>query len=109
MGGKIFGWLVTLFGLWMLADQIYMYLKEGYWLEMPATDIWLASSAGYWHFFGKGTQWYELKGPFALWLNNPQSWLGLHKIVWSVLHTLSLPFLVIVFGMVFVLTSNWSD
>ena len=70
---NIFGVLLILAGLVIVGFQVFLYFKDGQWTELPLLDL-------------------AVFGPekFVLWLNNPTSWIGLHKIIYGLLNLIPL-------------------
>jgi len=54
------GLLVSLAGLSVLAYQVYFYLKNGQWFPISVMSA---------------------TAPYVPWLRNPQSWIGLYKLI----------------------------
>ena len=79
LGGLIvlIGLLVALAGLGVLGLQIYGYLKIGEWKSVSLLSV---------------------AAPQLPWLNNPQSWLGLHAIVRDVLDIMPLSLALVLVG-----------
>jgi hypothetical protein len=79
LGGLIvlIGLLVALAGLGVLGLQIYGYLKIGEWKSVSLLSV---------------------AAPQLPWLNNPQSWLGLHAIVRNVLDIMPLSLALVLVG-----------
>lgn len=71
------GALIVLAGLGILAVQIYGYLRFGKW------ESW-----SFLHF----------ASPYLSWLGNPQSWLGLHKIVKNLMDIMPLSLALLLSG-----------
>ena len=74
-----------LFGFGALGFQAFLYLLNEEWIEIPL--FYIAS-------FGPSE--------FTSWLDNPASWIDLHKIVYGILDYVSLPLTLILVGMVMV-------
>ena len=65
---NVLGVLLILAGLVIVGFQVFLYFKNGQWIELPL--LYLAA-------FGPDE--------FVTWLNNPTSWVGLHKIIYVLL------------------------
>ncbi len=65
---NVLGVLLILAGFLIIGFQIFLYLKNGEWIKLPL--LYLVA-------FGPDN--------FVSWLDNPTSWLGLHKIVYGIL------------------------
>jgi len=71
------GWLIALAGAGVLVLQVYGYLETGTWRSISLLSV--ASS-------------------YLPWLNNPQSWFGLHKIVRDAAGLLPLSLVLVLLG-----------
>lgn len=71
------GLLVALAGLGVLGLQVFAYLKTGGWKSVSTLSV---------------------LSPYFPWLNNPQSWFGLHDIVRDMLGLLPLSLALVVLG-----------
>lgn len=79
--------LIVFSGFGVLGYQSALWLQEGVWTELPLLSVF--------NYFFDGAAIQE-------WLNNPQSWLGLHQIIdWS-LKSIPLSLTLIFQGMIFV-------
>jgi hypothetical protein len=79
--------LIVFSGFGVLGYQSALWLQEGVWTELPLSSVF--------NYFFDGAVLQE-------WINNPQSWLGLHKIIdWS-LKSIPLSLTLIFQGMIFV-------
>ncbi len=74
-----------LFGFGALGFQALVYLLNDEWIEMSL--LYITS-------FGPSE--------FTSWLDNPASWIALHKIVYGTLDYVSLPLILILVGIVMV-------
>ncbi len=79
------GGILMLFGFGILGFQAILYLLNEEWIEMPLL---------YFTSFGPSE--------FSSWLNNPASWIALHKIVYGILDYVPLSVTLILVGMVMV-------
>ncbi len=79
------GGILILFGFGALGFQALVYLLNEEWIEIPL--LYITS-------FGPSE--------FTSWLDNPASWIALHKIVYGILDYVSLPLTLILVGMVMV-------
>ena len=79
------GGILMLFGFGILGFQAFLYLLNEEWIEMPL--LYITS-------FGPSK--------FSSWLNNPASWIALHKIVYGILDYAPLSLTLILVGMVMV-------
>lgn len=76
------GWIGALMGLCMFGGlllvcfQAYMYLRDGFWTPAPAIKLF----------------------ENVEWVTNPQSWYGVHKIVYWLLNFFSFPVLLFLCG-----------
>jgi hypothetical protein len=70
---NIFGLLLIFAGLGIVVVQIFLYLKNGQWVELPLLYL-------------------TILGPdkFVSWLDNPISWIGFHKIIYGFLNAMPL-------------------
>jgi hypothetical protein len=85
---KIANWvggILLLAGFALLGVQVFLYLLNEEWVEMPL--LYLAS-------YGSTE--------FSSWLDSPTSWLTLHQIVYGILNFISLPFALILAGILMV-------
>ncbi|MGB5257497.1 MAG: hypothetical protein WBN07_13750 [Woeseiaceae bacterium] len=73
----VVGLLITLGGVGVLALQVYGYLKTGGWQSVSLQSVAVA---------------------YVPWLNNPQSWFGLHQIVRRAADLLPLSLALVVLG-----------
>ncbi len=80
-----FGGFLMLVGFGALGIQAFLYLLNEEWIEIPL--LYITS-------FGPSE--------FTSWLDNPASWIALHKIVYGILNYVSLPLTLILVGMVMV-------
>jgi hypothetical protein len=71
------GLLIALAGLGVFALQVYAYLKTGSWRSVSLLSVF---------------------SQYLPWLNNPQSWFGLHDIVRDATAILPLSFALVVLG-----------
>lgn len=69
---RFFGGLMALAGIALFIGQVWKYLKYGFWSQMPLLS-WVPSSV-------------------EEWVINPTSWIGLSKIIGSILSSVSVPF-----------------
>lgn len=85
---KIANWvggISLLAGFALLGVQVFLYLLNEEWVEMPL--LYLASYAS---------------TELSSWLDSPTSWLTLHQIVYGILNFISLPFALILVGILMV-------
>ena len=82
-GLRYAGVLMVFGGIALFLWQVWMYLKYGYWNEMPLLS-WAPSY-------------------IEEWVINPTSWLGLSKIIGSILSSVSAPFTLCLAGVPFIL------
>jgi len=75
------GILIILAGIALFGFQVFVYLKEGKWVEFPLS--FLAQ-------FGPNE--------FVSWLNHPTSWYGIHKIIHGTLELIPLSLFAIFVG-----------
>lgn len=66
---NIFGLILSMGGIALAMFQVFLYLKNGEWVRFHFLDVCIVFTPN----------------KIALWLENPSSWLGLHKIIHSVL------------------------
>jgi hypothetical protein len=81
---KIIGVIIILAGIGIVGFQIFIYLKNGEWIELPL--LYLVT-------YGPNE--------FVSWLYNPTSWLGLHKIIYGALKLIPLSLCLILVGAAF--------
>ena len=79
----LIGSLLVFAGFFILAFQIYYYLKNGNWIRIPLFVV-LEKLPG--------------ENQAFSWLKNPQSWYGLHKIIFGLLDFIPLSLFLIVAG-----------
>lgn len=79
------GGILMLLGFGALGIQAFLYLLNEEWIEIPL--LYITS-------FGPSE--------FTSWLDNPASWIALHKIVYGIFDYVSLPLTLILVGMVMV-------
>jgi len=79
----LISFLIPLSGIVVLAYQSFCWLKDGYWKAL-GTRIVLDK---------------VLPSNFFQWLHNPQSWLGLNKIISPIFNS-SLAMFLLVFGLI---------
>ena len=60
------GTILILSAILIFVDQVYIWLKKGDWVEIPLRIVFAIIPKG---------------SSLQLWLNDPQSWHGLHKLV----------------------------
>ena len=77
------GTIMVFIGIALFIGQAWRYLKYGFWPEMPMLS-WMSSNV-------------------AEWVTSPGSWIGLSKIVGSILRSVSAPFALCVLGFPFAL------
>ena len=78
---NIFGVILILTGIGIVGFQIFIYLKNRQWIELPL--LYLVA-------FGPNE--------FVSWLDNPTSWLGLHKIIYGALELIPLSIFSVLVG-----------
>jgi hypothetical protein len=78
------GIILILSGILIFVGQVYIWLKKGEWVEIPLRIVFAIIPEG---------------SPLQLWLNDPQSWHGLHKLVIGVLDFIPLSLFLIVLGL----------
>lgn len=90
-----------LYGLFLFATQVFNWFYSGVWVKYPLISLFVKIKNDGINIFGITNQdqnilipsfWY-VKSPS--WLAEPQSWIGLHKIVMFLLVNISLPFTII--------------
>ena len=82
--GFAVGYLLFIGGIGIVGWQVFIFLKVGQWVEVPLFSIaFLAPNS------------------IQSWLNDPTTWLGLHKIVMGVLEGCPLSCPLIIFGLGF--------
>lgn len=76
------GYLFIFIGLGIFGVQVFIFLKTGEWIKLPL--LYLAAL-----------------GPdnFVSWLDSPDSWLGVHKIIMGVLEIMPLSVSVFFWGL----------
>lgn len=75
------GVLCVFSGMAILCFQVFVYLKDGEWIEFPLSILFAFGPEG-----------------FLMWLNNPRSWFGLHKIINGVLEVMPLSLFFMIVG-----------
>lgn len=75
------GVLVALSGVGIIGFQIFIFLKGGTWVPLSMLELMPV-----------------IPSDLATWLRYPESWLGLHKIVYGFLGTMPLSLLALIIG-----------
>lgn len=75
------GGLVALTGVGICVFQIYAFLKNGAWISLSALELMPIFPSG-----------------LEAWVKYPQSWLGLHKIIYGLLDAMPLSLLALIVG-----------
>jgi len=88
------GLALVIFGIFLLGSQIFNFLKSGVWNEIPLVGIMAYAP-----------------DKIAAWVFEPQSWLGLHKIIISILNflPLSLTSAFVGFGLIAISTQEYDS
>lgn len=77
------GVLVVLSGVGVIGFQIFIFLKGGTWISLSMLELMPI-----------------IPGDLAAWLRYPESWLGLHKLVYGFLDAMPLSLLALIIGAV---------
>lgn len=77
---NIFGVTLILAGIGIFGFQIFIYLKSGQWIELPLLMV------AFW------------PSEFVSWLYNPNSWIGLQKIIYGALELIPLSLFLVLVG-----------
>lgn len=88
-----FSGILGLYCLYLFGAQVLEWMRNGIWIRLPATSLFLGAEslteAEWLHVFpmrGEGDL-----GVFASWLSYPESWIGIHRLVFGTLEFFSTP------------------
>ena len=81
LGIMAFASLFLAFGLGLVGYQVFLWIKDGVWSEFATIEVF--------NFLFENTL-------LAQWLDNPESWLGLQKIIEWLLHNIPISVVLIV-------------
>ena len=98
------------YGAVLLLFQIYFWLKQGTWHEIPLLACLGISNGQYPQPLSRWLPASPLELAFVSWVIQPTSWLGFHKVVIFIHVTIGLPY-ILLFGPLFIFTGYcvWDD
>lgn len=107
----LLGVCVALFGIYVFGCQVVAYLKDGFWTPAPASDLILGASSQ------QESGWLlglALRGATPLtglgrWLEQPQAWFGVHKLVAGALDALPIAMAMLLIATVLIMFADRLD
>jgi len=88
-----FSGILGLYCLYLFGAQVLEWMRDGIWIRLPATSLFLGAESfteAEWLYIFPMRGDRDL-GAFSSWLSHPESWLGIHRLVFGTLEFFSTP------------------
>ena len=84
----LFSMAVMAYGGWIAILQVYFWLKTDHWYQVSLLTLFSADATTHPDLLSKWLPGFDPSSSAASWLVSPKEWLGIHRVVHSVLNYL---------------------